>query len=143
MIWLTTAALAWTPTAGERQLVEALSSRDAAPPCALLSPLVDDPVVSYQRIVDNVSMPPWVPMVAAQCLIQDHAEQAEPVLRTWLADDTLRGLAKLVVMNVQTLPEPLAVRLCDRAVKGPHAVMARRRLAADPREKIRAIIEAQ
>lgn len=143
MIWLTTAALAWTPTAGEQQLVEALSSRDGAPPCALLAPLVEDPVVSYQRIVDNVAMPPWVPMTAAQCLLEDHSEQAEPIFRTWLADDTLRGLAKLVVLNVATLPEPLAVRLCSEAVKGPHASMARKRLVTDPREKVRAAVEAR
>jgi hypothetical protein len=136
-------ASAWTPTPDEQKLVAALSSRDGAPPCALLADLVDDPVTAHQRVVEHVAMPPWAPMGAARCLIEDHAAEVEPLLVSWLEGDDTRGLARLVVLSLPELEQDLAVRLGKVAMRGPHAAILGRRIRADVRPAVQATAGGQ
>lgn len=125
MLWLT-AALAWDPTPKEQDLVRALSHRDGAPPCADLADRVDDPVVSYTRVIEHVQYPPWAPMRAAICLIEHHEAEAEPLLLGWVTDPSKKGLAKLVFHRTHLLEAERAERIERAALAGPLATEARR-----------------
>ena len=131
---------AWTPSAAEEKLLLALSARDGAPPCDTLDALVDDPVGSYESIVEHVSLPPWAPMQAARCLVENHAEAAAPTLRSWVELPEKAGLARLVLMGVDRLPEAQAVELGSRALLGPYATVARQRLPLSERAAVRALV---
>lgn len=130
----------WTPSAAEQKLLLALSSRDGAPACDVLDEMVADPVGSYEAIVEHVSLPPWAPMQAARCLVENHAEAAGPTLLSWVEAPEKRGLAKLVLMGVDHLPVPLAVDLSTRSLRGPHATIARQRLVLSEHAEVRALV---
>jgi hypothetical protein len=142
LIALLTTALAWTPTPEESKLLAAVSARDGAPACDVLDATVSDPVATYEAIVEHVEMPPWAPMQAARCLIQNHSEASRGTLESWLGEKDKAGLAKLVVLHVKHLPESLAVDLTRKAMAGPHQHMSRDRLADDVRPAVQAALGA-
>lgn len=130
----------WTPTPDEQKLVQALSSHDGPPSCDDLDAMVDDPVASLERVVEHVTMPPWAGMSAARCLIVNHPQSAEPTISQWMDDPEKLGLAKLVLLSVDQLPEPMALDVARVALRGPHAVEARKRLPKSTRPAVRALV---
>lgn len=93
------------------------------------------------QIVDRVQAPPWAPMQAAGCLIQHRAEQIEPQLVRWVGAEKTRGLAFLVVAQLDRLEEPLALRVAQAAVSGANGAALKRRIASSRRPAVRAIVE--
>lgn len=140
MLLLLSAAFAWTPTPQEKALVDALSARDGAPPCETLELDLDDPVAAYEAVVDNVSMPPWVPMQAARCLVDRHAEKASGTLEGWLVHPDKKGLAKLVVLRMDKLQQPVATKLARKLVVGPHNLSLSPRLEDSVHPEVRALV---
>ena len=127
----------WTPSAAEADLIQALSSRDASPPCAELEAKLPTPASSLQALVEHVTMPPWVGMRAAGCLISGHALEARPALENWVVDPELHGLAILVLGQLDTLPTEVATGVATLAIeKGADPADARRRVARSTRPEI-------
>jgi hypothetical protein len=130
-------ASAWTPTEAEQTLIRALSARDGAPPCAELEALVPEPVESFERVVEHVAMPPWAPMHAAACIIENHAHERADLLASWTTGERTKGLAKLVFHRLHLLDDDQAVELVEAARTGPWAVALDRSLTASPKGWLR------
>ena len=120
MWWLMlVAAMAWEPNAEESAMYRALSARDPHPTCTSVEALAANPVETLTSMVQNVEMPPWVPMRAATCLVERHSEAIEPELIHWVSDTEKKGLALLVFRRLDFLPEEVEGRVIGRAQKGP------------------------
>ncbi len=129
-------ALAETPPA-DTDLLRALSARDLRFSCEELDALTDDPVQAYTHIVDTVAQPPWAPMRAAVCLIRGHGEVALPSLKRWVTDPATPGLARLVLLELDALPEQVAIETATAALRGPHIELARTKIARASRPAVR------
>ena len=135
---------AWTASPAEQAMVRALSIRDPAPSCETVEALADaDVVASLTAIVDNVSAPPWAGMRAASCLATRHAEAAQATLAGWVVDPGKKGLAILVMNQLDQMPQPVAMDLAGKALAGPLADDARRRVLRAETPEIRALAEQQ
>jgi hypothetical protein len=130
-------ASAWTPSDAEQTLIRALSSRDGAPPCEQLEALVPDPVASFERVVEHVSMPPWAPMHAAACIIENHAHEHADLLASWTTGERTKGLAKLVFHRLHLLDDDQALELVETARTGPWTRELDRSLATSPKGALR------
>ena len=111
----------WTPSAEEDAVYRALSVRDGAPACAEVEALASDPVASLLAVVEHATRPPWAGVRAAACLISGHAEAVREPMLAWVTGPDTGGLARLVVGQLDAMPEPLAVELATAALAGPHA----------------------
>lgn len=117
-----------SPSLEELQIVSRmLSARDGEPDCSEVSAAVPDAdaVATYLYVVQTVSMPPTVPMRAAACLLDQHAEAAAPQIKAWMDAPETAGLARLVLSRLDRLPEALAVACVERALKTELAEDAR------------------
>jgi hypothetical protein len=137
------AEAAWTPSAEEQAVYEALSIRDPAPDCAAVEALAAEPRAALLAVVEHASMPPWAPMRAAHCLTTRHTEASKGELLAWMSQEETRGLALLVMAELDGLAEPIAVELAQAALAGPLAEDARSRLAESEREALRALVTAE
>lgn len=127
------------PGDGVEVLLRALSVRDEEPSCPSLDALVPDPVAALTEIADTVSMPPAAPMRAARCLILTHAEAAEPAITRWMGAADTEGFVRLVVADWSNLPVPVAVRLAQAGLAGPHRALVADALQAATVPELRAI----
>lgn len=142
MLLLTLAtALAWQPTADEEALVRALSTRHGAPPCSELANLSATPADSLEHIVDHVEMPPWVPMHAAACLIEEHFDAKSEVIARWVREPNKKGLAKLVFNRLHQIEPSDARSLVDTARSGPYAQHLNAALVRSPSAEVRALAD--
>ena len=130
-------ALAWNPTDAEQTLVRALSARHSPPPCAELATLVPEPAESYQRVVENVAMPPWAPMHAAACIIEHHAHEKPALIASWTTGERTKGLAKLVFHRLHLFDDDQALELVQTARTGPWTTELDRSLVASPNGELR------
>ena len=135
-------ATPWTPNPDEAAVTAALSGRDSTIDCAAVEALAKDPVATLISVTNHVEMPPWVGVRAAHCLTSRHAAAAEPTLTAWVTDPNTRGLAILVLDELNTLPEPLALRLATATLSGPHAADAQKRLPNSVHPSVRALVPA-
>ena len=126
MIWLMVlsmqAAMAEEPVAtlaGDSKppeaLMRALSVREGAPSCQDLQAMTETPVAHLGWVVSNVTMPPWAGMRAAECLVRSHGADIAPQLRQWVTDPGYAGLKRIVMGNMDVLPESLATELAGLA----------------------------
>jgi hypothetical protein len=117
-------------------VIRTLSSRDPVA-CAA----VDATVETWREVVRTAEGPPWVPMRAAQCLIERHAEAAQADLSAWVIDPEARGLGLLVLGQLDRLPAGLALDLARRALdQGPDPERARKRIATCVHAEVRALV---
>ncbi|MCB9689455.1 MAG: hypothetical protein H6735_30740 [Alphaproteobacteria bacterium] len=128
-------------SAGEEQMLVALSARDGSPTCEALAALVEDPVASLTKIVANVQMPPSAPMRAARCLVQDHADVAGDTIEGWMRADDTEGLARLVMGEIEHLPPELATRFAKAGLEGPHQAIVRPEVEASEMAEVRALAQ--
>lgn len=120
----------------------ALAARDAAPGCAEVEALTPTPVETLLRVVEEVELPPWVPMRAAECLATRHAAAVPDHLRRWVVAPETRGLGRLVVERLDAVPIDLARDLAMRALhEGPEPERARARIARLRTPELRALAE--
>ncbi|MCA9493860.1 MAG: hypothetical protein KC621_28210 [Myxococcales bacterium] len=128
-------------TSGEQAMLTALSARDGTPGCDALAGMVEDPVASFTKIVDNVQMPPSAPMRAARCLVQDHADAAGDTIEGWMRADDTEGLARLVMGELEHLPPELASRFAKAGLEGPHQAIVRPEVEASELTEVRALAQ--
>ena len=99
-----------------------LSVRDPEPDCATMEASIDaDPVATWVYVVNTMKVPPYAPMRAAGCLISGHPEAATGAMQGWMRDPETQGLARLVLANLEKLPEPVAVDVVQAGLVGPLA----------------------
>lgn len=133
MWWIAAVGLAKAAPEQVDQVVRALSSRDPIS-CADAEALTPTPVETLVYLVDNVARPPWVAMRAADCLIRGHAVDAQAQMERWVVAPELKGLGRLVLGAIDTMPVEVAVPVVSRALAGSDPALAteRARLAAAP-----------
>jgi len=119
-------------------MVRALSARDRGPTCVELEAMSEAPVEALLHIVEHVPLPPQAPMRAATCLVDRHADAIKDELLAWVKQEETKGLGKLVLQRLDTLPEPIAVDVARVAVTGPLADDAVEAARASTREAVRA-----
>lgn len=121
-------------------VVRQLAVHDPEPDCATIeASLAADPVVTWLYVVNTVTMPPATPMRAAGCLIRLHPEESADSLVQWVSQPGWEGLGKLVLANLETLPEPVAVRVVEVGLKGGLAADVKAAAQASGRESVRAL----
>ena len=120
-------------------LVQALSVRHGVESCDALNIHSASLEADLNRIVQEITLPPWTPMNAAICLIEEHHTTSAATLRGWVQHPDQRGLARLVFRRVETLPEDMAIDLLQHALNGPHREEALAVTQTDARAAIRAL----
>lgn len=119
----------------------ALSVRDPEPACAEVESLTPTPVQTLLEVIDRAQQPPWAGMRAANCLIQGHGEEIADSLGDWVSADDTKGLALLVLDQLDSLPEALALEVAGQALAGPHADDATSRIAKSTRPALQALVQ--
>lgn len=138
-MWIWALANGASASEVDATVVRALSSRDGVS-CAAVEALTATPRETLEQVVDTVSAPPWVPMRAAQCLIEGHAAEIQPRLEAWVVDPALKGLGRLVLAEIDQLPATIAIPVAKKALAGPDAVVAAARLRESASAEIRALV---
>lgn len=144
LVWLAIAVAQPTFTPAEQAVISALSTRDAPPPCAAIEAAISAPPEGWSRawarVADGYDGVPWVSVRAANCLMLRADAVAEDAALRWLAAPETAGLADVVLSAIdRVVPTPATKRLAHAAIAGPHAALARRRLAASPQPALRAL----
>ena len=139
------ALLAAHPAYAEPQeldaVMRALSMRHPVP-CAEVEALAPDPVDTLLHVVDEVQMPPWAPMRAAECLVRGHGLEVREHLQRWVVEPELKGLGRLVLGELEALPVEVAVEVARAAVtRGSEPELARERVEAVSVPEVRAVLE--
>ena len=125
MIWLfaVLSTVAWgaPEQALKDRVVKALTNRDGGPACEVMRTWgAEDEMASVMRnITETVSMPPWVPMRAAQCVVKDAKNDVRSwsVIEGWMSHKETAGYALLVMQNVDGFEPKRAEVLAELAVK--------------------------
>lgn len=132
-------AVAWAAPENVEAVQHALAMRHPVP-CEELEALTPSPVETLLHVVDTVEMPPWAPMRAAQCLIDRHPLEVRSSLEIWVVEPALKGLGRLVLGALDTLPVEVALPVGRKALEGSDPVFARARLQASSQAELRALV---
>lgn len=123
-------------------VLRALSVRHGAPSCADVEALTPAPVETLLWVVEEVELPPWAPVRAAECLATRHAAAVRDHLERWVVAPETRGLGRLVIERLDAVPVDLARDLAVRALsEGPEPERARARIARLRTPELRALAE--
>lgn len=134
---------AWAPTPEQEAVYRALSVRHDPPSCEALDAMSSAPVETYLYLVQNAQQPAWVSMRAASCLMNAHTEEARPYLEQWVVDPETRGLAILVIGQLDNLPLELATTLATKALtEGPDPEGMQRRIRRLATPELAALADA-
>jgi len=114
----------WPGTESQLAMYRALSVKDPDPSCADVEALDPEPLAGLQFIAEKIAMPPYAGMRAANCIATGHAEEAADILVGWMGDPNFGGLVRLALQHVDSWPEPVATRVREAALAGPHAAVA-------------------
>ena len=98
-------ALPWPTESPEATVYRALLPRHPQEICDQISLKLSEPVTTLDAVVRGPSMPPWVPMRAAACLVDGHLQEGESQIAGWLADPEMLGLARLVQRRLADMRE--------------------------------------
>ena len=130
-----------TPTESQAAVHKALSVRDPEPDCAAVAGLTPEPVADLLFVANHADQPPWASTRAARCLAMNHGDAAKAELLGWMADPSAKGLALMLLTELDQLPEALALELAQAALAGPLADEARPRIAKAENATIRALAQ--
>lgn len=120
-------------------VVQALSMRDPVT-CEQVEALTPTPTETLLAVVDTVTMPPWAPMQAADCLVKGHAVEIRDRLDAWVTAPELKGLGRLVLNGLDRMPVEVAVPVARKALlEGPEPEVARARILAARTPEVKAI----
>jgi hypothetical protein len=132
-------AAAPAPSPTQEALYKALLPRDGGPPCAELAALSPTLVEDLVFITENARQPAYVGVRAGACLLEDHAEAAQPVILGWLSRPEAKGFALLTVEHLDRLPLERARTFAEAGLKGPMAEVLRPRIARLSRPELAAL----
>jgi hypothetical protein len=131
-------SLAFAAPENVDEVVRALSARHPAS-CEEIESLTPTPADTLLHVVDTVTMPPWAPMQAADCLLRGHATTVRPAIEAWVTDPARKGLGRLALSELDVLPSEVAVPVARAALAGPQADLARERIAVSVHPAVRAL----
>ena len=125
MIWLlallSTLAAASPDAALKDRIERALSHRDGGPACEVVAKWgpSEDVAAIMRGITERVTMPPWLPMRAAKCVVLDavHDTASWSLVEGWMSGENTAGFALVATQNVDRMNELKAVKIADLAVK--------------------------
>lgn len=117
-----------------------LSSRDPVP-CETIEALTPTPAATLLVVVNTIERPPWVPMRAASCLLKNHSAEVQTDIERWVIEPSLRGLGRLVLGSLDTMPVAVALPIARKALaSGSDPALARERLAEAVAPELRALV---
>ncbi len=128
-------------TPEEQAVYDALLGRDSSPSCDELASLTLDPVGTYRVLIEHATMPPWVGVRAADCLVSEHSVAAREDIAAWVQDPELLGLALIALGGLDKMDPEVALDTARLALEGPLADRARERILKSESEAIRALAE--
>lgn len=137
LIWTAASAAEPESTPFDR-VYRALSARDPVS-CETVEALTPTPAATLLEVVDKVEMPPWAPMMAANCLLRHHPADVRPRLDAWVTDPALAGLGRMTVDLLDELPVEIAVPVARKALLGSDPEHAKKQLAASARPELKAL----
>jgi hypothetical protein len=120
-------------------MIRALGMRDGSPPCSEVEALAAEPVPALAGIAENLDMPPWAGMRAADCLLLGHATASQEHIVGWVGDPETKGLALLALKQLDEMPLDVSLSVATAALAGPHADLARARIAEVQTPEVRAL----
>ena len=129
----------WQPSEEEDAVYRALSLRDPQS-CEQVESLATEPVAVLLTVVDKAQMPPWAPLRAATCLAAGHGEAVRDELLSWVGSLETKGLAYVVLEQLDKMPEALAAELAAAALAGPNAVEAQRPIGECQHQAVRDLL---
>lgn len=127
------------PTDAGYAVYRALSVRDPEPSCAEVEALSPTPVETLREVIARAQQPPWAAMRAANCLIQGHGPEVQADLVAWVGASETRGLALLVLDQLDLLPEDVALAVATAALAGPLAPDAGARISKSSHPSLQAL----
>ena len=110
----------WPENSPEARVYKALLPRDLVLDCKALTDTLHEPAATLNKIVEHTTMPPWVPMRAASCMLDALLPESLPYVESWLQNPEHTGLAKMVKRRLDHLPPTAAIPLKKAAITGPH-----------------------
>ncbi|MEL6347574.1 MAG: hypothetical protein AAFV53_30990 [Myxococcota bacterium] len=126
---------------GVDAMYRALSAREMTTTCQQLAEMSAAPVSALVYIAENARRPAWAGIRAADCLSRHHAQDAQPQLTRWVGQEETRGLAIVVLNNLEQMPVAVSVPLAQAAMAGPMIEDARPRIQTAQVPQVRAIAE--
>lgn len=125
MIWLltllSTATLAAPGGTLQDRILKAFSARDGTPSCEDVAAWAsaDEVATAMRQITETVTMPPWAPMQAAQCVAQTAASDKESwdLVQRWMVAENTAGFALVVMQNADKLDSAKAKTVATLAVR--------------------------
>jgi hypothetical protein len=138
-LWTGVASAAPSDPEAFARVLRALSARDPVA-CETVEALSPTPAATLLEVVDTVQMPPWAPMIAAQCLLRHFPTDVRSRLDTWVTDPELAGFGRLTLDALDTLPVEIAVPVARTALKGSDPALAKQRISASTRPEVRAVV---
>lgn len=142
MWWMSVAVAADPDPAAFDRVLKALSSRDPVA-CETVEALTPTPAATLLAVVDTVQMPPWAPMIAADCLIRRHPADVRDRLGEWVTAPELAGFGRLTLGALDALPDDLALEVAKKALVGSDPEFAKKKLAGSTRPEVRALVGAK
>lgn len=152
MVWLwtfLTASVFAGPSAPlQERVVHAFSARDGAPDCEQVSTwdAVEVVQATMRDITESVTMPPWVPMKAAKCILlgAEDDKRSWHMVESWMLDKDTAGFALIATQHLASLSEPHALTVATLAVKRStfdprFGRMASSHIAASPHPAVAAL----
>ena len=119
------------PNDAQRAMYDLLKVREAPPTCGALAALSEAPADDLIWLMDHANQPAWVGVRAAHCVLTQHMEEKATVIDTWVTDPDRRGLAILTIGMLDKVSPEHGERIAKKALAGPHAADARKRLIED------------
>ncbi|NCG21925.1 MAG: hypothetical protein GWP91_23150 [Rhodobacterales bacterium] len=113
----------WPGTDQQFTIYRTLSLRDGIPECAVVTADSADALGDLVFIAENIPLPPQAGMLAANCVLSEHAEAAVENLVRWSTSPETAGLARLVFGKLDVLPLEVSTVVREAALAGPHAAL--------------------
>ena len=129
------------PNTAQRAMYDLLKVREAPPTCEALAALSEAPADDLIWLMDHANQPAWVGVRAAHCVLTQHMEEKATVIDTWVTDPERRGLAILTIGMLSKIPPEHGTRIAKKALAGPHAADARKRLIEDANPDLLKLVE--
>ena len=113
----------WPGTDQQFAIYRVFSHRDGIPACSVVTADSEDALADLVFISENIPLPPQAGMLAANCVISDHAEAGVETLVQWATNPETAGLARLVFGKLDVLPAEVSAAVRESALAGPHAAL--------------------
>ncbi len=129
------------PSPAQSAMYDLLQVREDPPTCAALAALSQQPADDLIWLMDHANQPAWVGVRAAYCVLTEHLEEKVTVIDTWVTDPARRGLAIMTIGMLDKVPKAHGERIAKKALAGPHAADAKKRLIENGDPQLMKLVE--